>query len=250
MHLGRAPLELGPALSDFFQRAELLVLEVDLDEVERMEMLRLSATYAQQPRGETLAQQVSSQTYSALLAWCDREGKRPESYTAFRAWFVSAMVELQGYASRGYLAEYGTEMQLTHLAKKRKMQVTSLESVEQQMKILSSISTEAQDQMLETAVESGDEDFAELLGAWQSGDEEEMERILLREWDDPAARELLEAVVFQRNVNMALQLDQRTLDGRDRFVVVGASHLVGERGIPALLAERGYAVERVGAKPP
>jgi uncharacterized protein YbaP (TraB family) len=33
-------------------------------------------------------------------------------------------------------------------------------------------------------------------------------------------------------------------DGDDVLIVVGAMHLVGDRGLPALLEQRGYKVER------
>jgi uncharacterized protein YbaP (TraB family) len=48
---------------------------------------------------------------------------------------------------------------------------------------------------------------------------------------------------------MAGRLHQFAKDGKTRFVVVGAGHLVGDQGIPTLLAERGWQVERVGGKP-
>ncbi len=48
---------------------------------------------------------------------------------------------------------------------------------------------------------------------------------------------------------MAGRLHQLAKDGKTRFVVVGAGHMVGEQGIPALLAERGWQVDRVGGAP-
>jgi uncharacterized protein YbaP (TraB family) len=44
---------------------------------------------------------------------------------------------------------------------------------------------------------------------------------------------------------MADRLFQIGIDGKRRFVAVGILHLVGERGIPALLGQRGYRIESV-----
>jgi uncharacterized protein YbaP (TraB family) len=46
---------------------------------------------------------------------------------------------------------------------------------------------------------------------------------------------------------MAARLVELARDGRTRFVVLGAGHLVGARGIPARLAEQGFVVERLNA---
>ena len=45
---------------------------------------------------------------------------------------------------------------------------------------------------------------------------------------------------------MANRLAELGGDGKTRFVVLGAGHLVGDRGLPALLSRRGYRVSRVG----
>jgi uncharacterized protein YbaP (TraB family) len=44
---------------------------------------------------------------------------------------------------------------------------------------------------------------------------------------------------------MTQRLASLSRDGRLRFAVVGVAHLVGERGIPALLLDYGFRVERV-----
>jgi len=250
MHMGLGPMQLGPVLSDAFTRADALVMEVDPDEIGLLETLRLSSRYGQLPGSETLPQHLSPETYELLLAWCDRRGERAESYSPFRPWFAAAIVELKEYEARGHLTEYGSEEQFMRLAKQQKMQLEALESAEEQMQILSSMSPGAQEQMLRSAVEADDEEFDELLHVWQRGDEEGLARILLREWDEPSARELLEALVVDRNLNMVERLHERMLDGRDRFVLVGAAHMVGEHGIPSLLAQRGYDVERVRGNVP
>jgi len=54
-----------------------------------------------------------------------------------------------------------------------------------------------------------------------------------------------EAIFFERNQAMARRLAELTRDGKTRFAVLGAGHMLGPRGIPALLCERGFEVRRV-----
>ena len=60
----------------------------------------------------------------------------------------------------------------------------------------------------------------------------------------PDLDELIEQLVHRRSERMAERLEGPLRAGR-AFVAVGALHLHGERGLPALLARAGYRVERV-----
>ena len=42
---------------------------------------------------------------------------------------------------------------------------------------------------------------------------------------------------------MAARIAELARDGRTRLMVVGAAHMLGDRGIPALLEGRGFEVE-------
>ena len=44
---------------------------------------------------------------------------------------------------------------------------------------------------------------------------------------------------------MTGRLLQLAQDGRTRFVVLGAGHMIGQQGIPKLLERQGYEVTRV-----
>ena len=59
--------------------------------------------------------------------------------------------------------------------------------------------------------------------------------------------ELYEAVVYRRNANWVPRV--RALLGRpdDYLVVVGALHIVGERGLVALLQDEGLRIEPLRA---
>ena len=48
-----------------------------------------------------------------------------------------------------------------------------------------------------------------------------------------------------RNRNMARGIAGLIDQGGEWFVVIGAAHMVGTEGIPALLAKRGYLVRQI-----
>jgi len=100
--------------------------------------------------------------------------------------------------------------------------------------------------MLADALARVDEDPSELLDAWERGDETAMTRLVFGPLEEhPEFAEFYEVLFFARNEAMAAQLAGLVADGRRRMVVLGAGHMLGPRGIPALLASRGFRVERV-----
>ena len=55
--------------------------------------------------------------------------------------------------------------------------------------------------------------------------------------------DVYEALFYRRNVDMARKIEDLLKTGEIQFVVVGAGHLVGDRGIVELL-EKNYSVEQ------
>jgi len=81
-----------------------------------------------------------------------------------------------------------------------------------------------------------------MLQAWRDGDERGLERSLREEFD--GYPDLAGALIYDRNARWADQVDEMLRGDQDVLLVVGAMHLVGDRGLPALLGERGYTVQR------
>jgi len=89
-------------------------------------------------------------------------------------------------------------------------------------------------------------DAAALVQAWRTGDTAGMEATAtLAEREHPELQPLIEALVYQRNAAMARQVEGFLKTPKTLFVVVGALHLVGDRGILKLLADKGYRIEQL-----
>lgn len=87
---------------------------------------------------------------------------------------------------------------------------------------------------------------AALVQAWRTGDTAGMEATATRAVrEHPEMQPLIEALVYQRNAAMARQVADFLKTPKTRFVVVGSLHLVGDRGILKLLADKGYRIEQL-----
>jgi uncharacterized protein YbaP (TraB family) len=93
------------------------------------------------------------------------------------------------------------------------------------------------------AREAGHENTEAQAEAWLTGDLAALASRVERELNaQPALRE---ALLVDRNDYFAARIVATIEEGREPFVAVGAGHMLGPDGLPALLAERGYAVRRV-----
>jgi uncharacterized protein len=86
-----------------------------------------------------------------------------------------------------------------------------------------------------------------LHNTWASSDFVEFQKY--EEWCDcihgDADRKFLKRVNDDRNPGLAAGIDKLHRDGKRVFAAVGSLHMVGAKGIPALLKDMGYKVERV-----
>lgn len=119
----------------------------------------------------------------------------------------------------------------------------ALESFAGQLEIFATLPEEAQRQLLRETIRAGADPAAEyrrLLDAWRAGDPAALERAFNEAFAD--APELRAALLTRRNLAWA---DTLATHRGTALVAVGAGHLVGSDGLPALLSARGFRVARM-----
>jgi uncharacterized protein YbaP (TraB family) len=82
-----------------------------------------------------------------------------------------------------------------------------------------------------------------MVDAWRDGELERLSSELLDDFDEFPG--LYESLVTKRNQSWVPALERMLEDGRRHLVVVGALHLIGEDGVPQLLARRGFDVTQM-----
>ncbi|MCS6905387.1 MAG: TraB/GumN family protein [Bacteroidia bacterium] len=140
------------------------------------------------------------------------------------------------------------DQQLYDNAKARGMYTTGLEDVKEQLRALSSLSSDTQALMLIEAVKNLDKVEAQsdkhqkiLVETYLKGDLEG----LLKLFKNEEIPELMKTQLLDvRNLHMTQRI-VALIHKYSTFIAVGAAHLPGEKGIIQLLKDKGYRVEPI-----
>ncbi len=248
VHLARPDLRFDPAVEAAFTEAAALVVELDLRNLTPAESAALVLQHGQLPLDQSLDQLVSAEAWAAFSDLVERHGQSAAFYRGFEPWvaMVTAMALLA--SEKDLDGESGVDRALLERAGDR--EVIELETVAFQLSLFDDLPMDQQVLMLETVVLQADasrDSVGLVYDAWRLGDTELMESMLLQE-GDPTLTAIQQKIFADRNRSMVERIDallRETDDTRRYFVVVGAGHMVGASGIPALLTERGYRVQRV-----
>ena len=148
-------------------------------------------------------------------------------------------------------AAWAQEVMLAGLAKRTGRPVIALETPQTQVDALFTSDTPEAlrrlEQMLEQ-LEAGKprQQMLKLATVWEQGNLEELANFeqwcecILSEED----REMMQRLQTDRNPGLAARIEQAHAEG-EVFAAVGALHMTGPQGLPALLRARGFAVERI-----
>jgi len=129
---------------------------------------------------------------------------------------------------------------------KQPQRVEELESADFQLKLFASGTEQEQVELLRSTLKQADkakESINKMQDAYLSGDTDVMLKMLKEEQTGPQS--LMKKLIDDRNVTMAEHVDGFLKSKEPCFVVVGAGHIIGDKGLVKLLQDKGYKVELV-----
>lgn len=232
------------ALEEALRAADRVCMEIDNDAADQATQATVTMGRAVDPEGRDLFELLGAEA-GRVRAAAEDAGVPLDALALFEPWFAGITVSVLALQSHGYDVQHGVEQVIQAAARAAGKSGCGLETLDSQLAMLDTLSPELQAEILLQALaeaERIDEQIGPMIDAWRAGDQAGLENSLEEDFDDYP--ELAEILIYRRNGRWAGQVENMLKGDEDVLLVVGAMHLVGDRGLPALLAARGYRIER------
>lgn len=228
------------------EASDELILEIDETQMSRNILGYLIRDKGMLPRNDDLINYLSDENWKKFEKLSISAGLPVQNMRRFKPWYAATILTVQYAQAHGFDPEIGVEKVFTKMMRAARKPLTGLERAADQISALADQPDNIQMLMLEDTVvqlENLPEIYKDIIAAWLSGDEMEMEKALLE--DMTAVPELYDALIIKRNRNWIPKIQQILSEPGVHFLAVGSAHLVGEDSILNMLRVKGHVAERV-----
>ena len=250
IHVGRVEWMFpGPELLRAVRASDVVALELDVLDPALARRLQRGMTLKPE---HDLPKPLKERLRAQLRAACLPE----ELLLTMSPEMVATTISVMSARREGFDPSYGIDMIYAGLARGQGKPVTSLETPDLQLALLLGRTPAEVVAAVESMLRDLEKGKAPPLVArmgrmWANSHLGELENY--EQWceclDTPDERETMKRLLDERNPGLARNIDALHAEGKEVFAAVGSLHMVGPLGLPTLLRERGYKVERVDFKP-
>ncbi len=244
IHIARQNLyPLDKKIENAFDGSDNLVVEININNVKPLELLK-KAMYQD---SNTLEMNVSKETFD-LLKEKFAQFKIPiTNFNKVKPWLAATILIDMELKANGYDEKYGIDKHFLDKADEKR--ILELETADEQMNLFDDIDKFPDDfvkyslEDMKNTVENVDE----LYNAWEKGDTKTFEELMnIPNENEPNLKEILKKLFDDRNKKMESKIENFLENGGKYFVVVGAGHIIGNKGIIKLLNDKGtYKIEQL-----
>ncbi|GHB52856.1 TraB/GumN family protein [Persicitalea jodogahamensis] len=230
---------LTDTLKGCLKQTEQLTLEIDMDDPGMM-MAMMKGMAMQE--GKQLKDLLDAKDYDRLNAYFkDSVGMSIAPFERAKPFMLMSVLLNRVLTCQ----PQSYEMSLMGLAKKQKVEVVGLETVEEQMAVFDSIPYADQAKMLVTLMDSlpqAREEFSKMVEVYKKQDIAGLYDMTLESVFELENQQ--EVLLTDRNKRWIPIIEKQVAD-KPTFIAVGAAHLGGEDGVIALLRRQGYSVSAI-----
>lgn len=229
-----------------FDHSGVLAIGANINDLDHMDAQPWMGR-AYYPGQEGIEDHLSGETYERVKKESERLGLSLRHLRKRKPWFLAFTLTGRELARMGFDPRDRLDKYFLSKATGRK-KIIEIESLEEQVHPMSSLSDEDQELFLLSTIEdlpALKEEVDRLLRIWSTGDLKGMESLSFRDRkEDRRSSPAFEKIVYDRNQRMISKVEDFLRTGETYFVIVGAGHLLGGRGMIEMLKEKGYRVEQ------
>ena len=233
-----------PQIVRALSRSDVFVFEVPEDAQSLAQLQAMIQAHGYLPPGETLRTKLHSEALADYDTAVTASGLPAAGVERERPWLAGIQLMFAQMKKLNYATSNGVDSTLMEEAAKNHKEMRYFETISEQFALLA-----PDDPKLELQeFESGLKDLRDLAGdvqpmmkAWGEGDQAKLDELINGDLDEfPDARKIL---LDDRNKRWVPQIEAMLKEKHVFFITVGAGHLTGSAGVPALLRADGYKVE-------
>jgi uncharacterized protein len=238
---------LNPGIEKAFAQSNVLAVEANIADSTNLnsDALVRKALY---PENDSLEKHLSPETYEYVKKETGKMGLPLELIARQKPWVLALTLEALELMKLGFDPGHGIDAYFLSKAQGSK-KILELEGVDEQFNLLSSFSDKEQELFLLYTLKDLNllsDETNRLVKAWSTGNVSGVESIVTKTIkEDRRLEPIFKRLLDDRNKGMASKIEGYLKTKETYFVVVGAGHLVGDKGIVKMLKERGYSVEQL-----
>ncbi len=242
--LTKSDYPLPRAFETAYNNSMLLVLETDLQKFgapEFQQEILQSSIYSGE---QNITQFLKPSTMLALETHLANRGIPMEPMLKLKPGMLSVTLTVVELKRLG-LVGTGVDEFFNLRALNDSKEIKHLETVYEQLEFLSKMGEGIENELIEYTLNDL-KDLPKIYGsikeAWKNGDNSRLQKVALDPWRDRFPK-LYNSLLVERNNNWIPQIERMLKTKEVEFVLFGALHLAGEKGILTQLKALGYKIE-------
>jgi uncharacterized protein len=237
---------LNPNIISAFDKSDVLLVEVDDLLVTTEHKQALLQKYAFYPNNEDIYGHLPEQIIDQIRAMLASFGLNIDMVKNYRPGMIGVTLSALQAQALGYSAQYGLDAYFLDRARYKK-KIQEIETFESQMQLLAELPSG--EQVLRDAffdMADYEHTWSVMMNSWKRGDAKALYQVAIGDalQDFPSLAPYYEMLFFERNVTMAQAL-KGCMKQAQCFMVVGAGHLVGPRGLLDLMEQEGAKITQL-----